>query len=361
MEVALVSQHWFFEFKSTARGGVPDTYNLLKDSVDYKIITGYYHSEQGIPNDAHLIHCGNLPLSVKHIKFYLSAKRILKKMSPDLVHSNDFSSPVHNPCLLEVHQFRYTPEEPWLLRSPFFRFRRNYAIKRADAILVHVPSVKDVILKEVKVPEEKIHLMPYAIDPEMLKLDAGMRKIWRERLGLNGKLVFYYPARIHPDKGQHLILEGLKHVKKEILANSCFIMCGWAQNENYYKKLVELASKLPVKLIIDTSIIKYLYAASDVVISSSISDTCGTTIIEAMVLGKPLILSDLNIFREISKGNALFFRKDDVVELANEIEEAYENSSLRKEMINRGIKIFNKYYAPEVFEKRLLELYEAIL
>ncbi|MGB7532094.1 MAG: hypothetical protein WA977_03835, partial [Halobacteriota archaeon] len=124
MDVALVSLHWFFEFNSFESGGVRDTYNLLKDGVNYKIITGYYHSKQGIPDDAHLIHYGNLPLLAKHIIFYLSTKRILKKIEPDLVHSNDFSSPVHNPCLLEIHQFRYTPEEPWLLKSPFFRFRR---------------------------------------------------------------------------------------------------------------------------------------------------------------------------------------------------------------------------------------------
>ena len=49
MNVALVSLHCFSEFKGGAERGVFDTYKLLNDAVNYKIITGSYHTKQHLP------------------------------------------------------------------------------------------------------------------------------------------------------------------------------------------------------------------------------------------------------------------------------------------------------------------------
>jgi glycosyltransferase involved in cell wall biosynthesis len=361
MDVALISLHWFSEFKGGAERAILETYKLLSDAVNYKIIAGYYHAKQNIPQNAYLIQYGERPLVMKHLKFYRSTKQILEKIDPDLVHSNNFSSPVHNPQLLDVHQFEYTPEEPWPSRSPLFRFMRNAAIKRSDAILAHTNYVKGIILKEVKVQEEKIHVIPYATDPEMLNPDVSLRKMWRVRLGLNGKLVFYYPARIIPSKSQDLLLKSLRFVKKDVLDNSYFIMSGMVQDEGYYKKLLLLAKGLPASVISDPLNVISLYAASDVVLSSTMHyETFGKIVTEGMAMKKPLLLPNLSVFKEVSKGNAVFFKSGDMNDLANKIEQMYHGDELRKDLRERGIKIVNEFYNPEMYKKRLLALYEAI-
>lgn len=362
MDVALISMDWFSEVQGGLERAVLETYKLLRDTVNYKIIAGYYHSKQHIPKDAYLVQYGELPLVMKHLKFYLFTKKTLKKLDVDLVHSNYFSAPVHHPQLLEVHQFEYSRKEPWLLRSPLFRFRRNYAIKRAKVILSHTQFVKNQILQEVKITPEKIHVIPYATDPDMVNPGVAVRKKWREELGVNGKLVFYYPMRITPSKAQDLLLESLRIVKKDVLDGSYVIMSGLVQNEAYYKKLLRLARGLPAHVIADPSNVVPLYAASDVVVSSTMhSETFGKIVTEGMVMKKPLLLPDLAVFKEVSKGNALFFKKGDMKDLANKIEQMYYNDSLRKDLGEQDIKIINEFYKPEMYKEKLLALYETLI
>ena len=69
MDVALVSLHWFSEFKGGAERAILETYKLLSDAVNYKIIVGHYHAKQHILKDVYLFQDGELPLIMKHLKF----------------------------------------------------------------------------------------------------------------------------------------------------------------------------------------------------------------------------------------------------------------------------------------------------
>ncbi len=180
-------------------------------------------------------------------------------------------------------------------------------------------------------------------------------------MGLNEKLVFYYPARIIPSKSQDLLLKSLRRLKSDVLDNSYFIMSGMVQNQGYYLELLKLAEGLPVRVITDSSNVMALYATSDVVVSSTMHrETFGKVILEGMAMKKPLLLPDSDAFKEVSKKNALFFRIGDMNDLADKINLMYRNDNLRTEMGERGIKIVNEHYNPELYKKKLLALYEVI-
>jgi glycosyltransferase involved in cell wall biosynthesis len=294
------------------------------------------------------------------LKFYLFTKNILKKENFDIIHSHYFSSPVRRPLLLEIHQFEWTTAEPWLLRSPLFRLRRSYVIKRADAILTHTYYIKNQILRETNITAENVYVIPYAANHEMATASKSLRKKWRDELGVNGKLVFYYPARITPSKAQDLLLKSLKTVEKDVLNNSFFILSGSVQDNKYYKTLLDLAHDLPVYLLPEFDV-EPLYAASDVVLSSTLHiETFGKILLEGMTMEKPLLIPDIDVFKEVSKGNALFFKKGDMIDLANRIELMYYNDNLRAELTKKGIKIVKDFYKPETYKKKLLALYEVL-
>ena len=97
-----------------------------------------------------------------------------------------------------------------------------------------------------------------------------------------------------------------------------------------------------------------LYSESIVYVFPSIDEGFGIPLIEAMKFGVPVICSEIEIFKEIGKDSAFYFKVGDENDLFEKLRTLLKNEELREDLINSGkqnIKRFNRKNFIKEFEK----------
>lgn len=98
----------------------------------------------------------------------------------------------------------------------------------------------------------------------------------------------------------------------------------------------------------------------DLYVSCSKHEGFGIAPVEAMVLGLPLLLSDLSVFREITLNNALFFDVNNPLSFVNLIKEIFERKYNLEKLSRDGIEA-SKQYTKESYLKKLFNIYNNVL
>lgn len=121
----------------------------------------------------------------------------------------------------------------------------------------------------------------------------------KKHLGLNNKkLTIGYFGRLDPLKGVQYLIEAMKNLKEDFN----IIVVGDGESKNKYKKLAPYAKFLGR---IEYKNMPYYYNLCDIVVSPSLSEGLGFTIIEAMSCGKPVIATKVGGIPEVIKNKNL--------------------------------------------------------
>jgi len=146
-----------------------------------------------------------------------------------------------------------------------------------------------------------------------------------------------------------------------------FIFVGGAQNlefeaickhycevNNIIKNIHFLGSRTDVPKILN---------ALDIFVYSSNSDTFGIAVVEAMMSGIPVIVNDLDVFKEITDNGAFaqLYRTKDVTDLAEKIEDYIKHPEKRKELGEKGQAWAMEKFTIERHVNQLTEIYNSVL
>ena len=141
-----------------------------------------------------------------------------------------------------------------------------------------------------------------------------------------------------------------------VLAGSTFIN----GSHKVYNEIINyinehgLEKKVIIPGYISRNMINKFYSESIVYVFPSIDEGFGIPLIEAMKSGVPVICSDIEIFNEIGKDSALYFKVGDENDLFEKVKTLLKNEELRKDLISSGkqnIKRFNRKNFIKEFEK----------
>ena len=100
--------------------------------------------------------------------------------------------------------------------------------------------------------------------------------------------------------------------------------------------------------------IKKLYSESLIYVFPSLDEGFGIPLIESMKSEVPIICSDIEIFKEISKNSALYYEAGNHIDLYEKLNILINNSDLRKKLVklgNENVKRFNRNNFLKEFEK----------
>jgi glycosyltransferase involved in cell wall biosynthesis len=86
----------------------------------------------------------------------------------------------------------------------------------------------------------------------------------------------------------------------------------------------------------DDEALRSLYAASRLVVMASRDEGFGIPLLEAMAAGRPLVLSDIAVFRELMQDHGCYFRADDAHSAADAIERVWTDRALRARLVAYG-------------------------
>lgn len=101
------------------------------------------------------------------------------------------------------------------------------------------------------------------------------------------------------------------------------------------------------------------YANADFLLFASTLEGFGMPIIEAQMVGLPVITSDRNPMRQVAGKGALLCNPMDVHSIAEQVENLLQSPNVRSELVEAGFKNAARY-SPESSAKALLQVYESI-
>ncbi len=162
-------------------------------------------------------------------------------------------------------------------------------------------------------------------------------------------------GRLHDSKNYPLLLNVCKLLNDRGVAFQCYIVGGGADEDALLKLKSEL--KLDNVIFVGPSDNPYAYVAqSDVYISTSIYEGLSTTTIEALILGKPCVVTNCTGMEEILCENGEKYgiiTEINAENIANEIQRLYENPEIISQMAEKAKLRSAKFEKNELFQNIL--------
>jgi len=115
--------------------------------------------------------------------------------------------------------------------------------------------------------------------------------------------------------------------------------------------------KLPVRMMGKSPAVFNELKKYDAYIMGSHFEGFGIAVAEAMAVGLPVFLSDINVLREVSMGDAIFFDPKNSHELAGKLRNFNEGKYDAIAMSQKGKKISETYYSKKGYLAKLLSIY----
>ena len=230
-------------------------------------------------------------------------------------------------------------------------------IARANRVLV--PSQQAALIVEERVPDAvgKIDVVARAA----VKLSTGGTDL-RRSLGIpRQRFLVFLPGGLRPIKGQHRAISAIG-VLRAAGADIEMILAGPEQDAAYAREVRELCEQQAAVRVLPPLANERMGAAyldADVVLNTSVSEGAAPTILEAGILGRPVIASDVPGNRELirHKDTGLLFQDDD--EMAKQILALYRNRSAAGSLGVRIREDFGRRFDVEHEIRSLLSAYAA--
>jgi glycosyltransferase involved in cell wall biosynthesis len=293
------------------------------------------------------IHGGKAKKLLGHFLTHIRFRSVLRQTRPDLAHAGPTTTGGFVAALSRYHPFLLMPWGSDILLTPkssfFWKKIVQFTIKRADMITCDSEVIKREIIQLTGYPAEKIIVFPRGVDLGWFKPSFSLRDVMRRKLGIENKKVIIMNRRFKPVYGIEYFLKALPQVWSKI-PDVYVLLLGSGPLENELRKIVEELNLEPiVKFIGEVSYREMpLYLnASDLYVSSSLSDGTSVSLLEAMACGLPVVVTDVPAIMEwvVNGENGIVVPRKSIDELAQAIIYLLQNEDIRKKMGERNILI----------------------
>lgn len=223
------------------------------------------------------------------------------------------------------------------------RINRNSRIKkacrRADRVIATSEFIKEQIIDRYKISPDKIDVIYTAFRDEYVERRND------EVMLTNVRAKYHMPSRFVlgiTDFNSLGNLETLLRAFAKLEDKKIDLVLIGSKND-YYRSMKKLAASLKIddRIVRVSSVNKHnfnaLYMLAQAFVDPSLNDGIGQTIIESMISGTPVVASDSGCHREVGADAALYFKLNDIDELAAHLNAVLTNDSKRQAMIQAGL------------------------
>lgn len=294
-------------------------------------------------------------------------KETLKKIKPDIVHCHNlhphlfqtikWKQELGYKIVAQLHHPTATGIDHPIARLLYKHVMRKLAKNqdKVDAFIAHTNMEKQWLTSE-GIKEDKIHIIRYPCIPDEL-FNYKPKTDIHDKLTTN--TVITYISRIHPRKGQHLLIQATNHLKQQLKDFKIYI-AGPPSDKKYLKKLYKLTEKhnLQKYIVIDPRPLPEhekldTIATSDIFACTPIKDIHPIIILEALALGTPVIATNVGAIPEIIQDSEYLIMSTSALSIANKI------SKLLNERPKFCNTIIRNYILSSII-KSLLSLYKTV-
>lgn len=234
-----------------------------------------------------------------------------------------------------------------------------YSVKNAKKILTISKSSKNDIIKEYKVPAERVVVTyPGVKDFRYLTPRVyGMNQL-KTNYDISDKFILFV-GTLQPRKNIIRLIEAFSKLNEKDIDLVIVGKRGWQ-----YEDILETPKKLNVEKrvkfleSVNDEELSELYKYAKCFVLPSLYEGFGLPVIEAMKEGCPVITSNVSSLPEAGGDACLYVDPEDSADIASKIEMLINDEKLRKEMIEKGKKQVAKFSWEKTAEETLKVLME---
>lgn len=354
------------------QGPVNQLYNLIKniDKEKFEVQILTLSPEENDSRIQEFLEIGIkvTSLNIPKRKIFPFRKKFVNKIreiNPNIVHSHCFRTDYFNSKMNSYKDIiTFSTIHSYFLDELILEYGKIKGLFLAN---FHFSLIKNIdypvacSLTIKKMLKNKHNLDVYAIqnsaDEEKFNCEEKKSKsFYREKLNLEKeKIIYVYVGNLIKIKNVSYLIKAFNALDEKFQ----LLVLGDGDLKN---ELMKEASKNIVFLGRKTNVQEYL-CASDVFISSSLSEGMPTAVLEAMACGLPLLLSDIPQHQEIIDKNPFvgdLFSLNDSEDLLQKIN-VYSSKDIIKEKSKASVDTFNKNFTSKRMTDEYITLYEKAL
>lgn len=220
------------------------------------------------------------------------------------------------------------------------------SILNAKNIIFLSKSSKKIILNSLKIKLKNYKIIPHGINKSIIIKKVKKKK----KINIKNKFKILYVSKIEFYKNQLDLIKVAKKLKEKnynIVVNFVgpayepalkrFNIC---QNEyDPKKKFTKYLGNKSFKKTLD------LYRKFDLHVVPSTCESFGQIVLEAMARGLPNACSDIDIFREITNNNSIFFKPGNIEHMTKIIKKLILSENLRYDLSTKALKYLKQNYS----------------
>ncbi len=293
-------------------------------------------------------------------------KTLLSKIQPDMFFSPNFERGVWTgkwKKIVMIHDIIPVTNNSFSQKGVFFNFFKKIfyldRLKKAlnsDLILTNSEFSKGMIARNFKVDPKKIIPIPLAIDNNLKTNPERLSKIKLESYGIRNNYLLYYGG-LEQNKNIEYLLKVFSLLSKEITDISLVIVSSeflkksrkeTIANTKTAQKLLDSAKKLAIfEKVVFTQVLDddlpLVLKNSKAFIHLSRQEGFGLSVLEAISMGVPCIVSDIPVYREFFEDGVKFVPLNDTEQTSQTILRLLKFDNDLVKLAEKGKKISEKF------------------
>ena len=234
--------------------------------------------------------------------------------------------------------------------SKFIKQGEKNAVKYADEIIVLSKGVHDYFRNQYG---RETRFIPNGVNrPEIRKAE-----LITDKFGLTKDSYILFLGRLVPEKGIRYLVEAFKNVKTE---KKLVIAGGSSDTDSFMKELKELAKddkRIIFTGFVQGQMLEELYSNAYIYTLPSDLEGMPLSLLEAMSYGNCCLVSDIQECTEVVEDKALIFKKSNVQDLQNKLQEACDRTEKVMELKQQAADYICKKYNWDDVVEGTLKLY----
>ena len=234
--------------------------------------------------------------------------------------------------------------------SKFIRQGEKNAVKYADEIIVLSKGVQDYFKK---VYGRETNFIPNGVNRPKLRAAEQIS----EKFGLSKDSYILFLGRLVPEKGIRYLIEAFKQVKTD---KKLVIAGGSSDTGSFERELKDLAKndeRIIFTGFVQGSLLDELYSNAYIYTLPSDLEGMPLSLLEAMSYGNCCLVSDIPECTEVVEDKALIFKKSDVSDLWEKLQDACNHPENVMELKKEAADFICKKYDWDDVVEKTRELY----
>ncbi|WP_102192839.1 glycosyltransferase family 4 protein [Microbacterium aurantiacum] len=286
----------------------------------------------------------------------LRCGRAASRVGADLLHSPMTLGPARTrmPAVISMHDMLYW-SHPQYMSTPMYtqpvKLMERIAARNATRILTISEVSREAIVRYLKVPVERVDLVPLAGTP--------MQDVDRSRASENGPMILATGNR-RPHKNWPSLIRALPLI--DPAQRPHVVVTGSHGDDPLIEVVAETGMQdwVTLKSWVDADEMRELYSTATALAMPSFADGFSLPALEAMMAGLPVMISDIPVYREVVGDVALFIDPNDLGSIADVMRTAATDAVLMQDLTRRGY-VRAERFSWERTAKGTLESFERAL